>query len=231
VTTGRLDGRLAVVTGGSKGIGAAVAAALRAEGAEVVRAARQPGPTLPGEHSVAVDLSADDGPAELARRVLAIGVPDLVVAGAGAFVLAPFQETAVTELDRLYRINLRAPFELARLLIPEMQRRGRGRHITIGSVADHRAFPGNAAYAATKFGLRGWHEVLEEECRGSGVLCSLVSPGPVDTEMWDPVDPDHRTDLPSRSAMLLPADVAEAVLWIATRPARVGVGVLQLGPA
>lgn len=228
---GRLAGRLALVTGGSTGIGAAVAAALRAEGATVIRAARRPGPPEGNDVPIAVDLADDNGPDELARQVLEIGVPDLIVSSAGGFLLAPFADTSLGDLDQLYRVNLRAPFELARRLLPPMKARGRGRHILIGSVADHRAFAGNAAYSATKFGLRGWHEVLEEEYRGTGVLCSLVSPGPVDTPLWDPFDPDGRDDLPSRAAMLKPADVAEAVLWIATRPSHVGVGVLRLGPA
>ncbi len=227
----RLTGRLAVVTGGSTGIGAAVSALLRHEGATVVRASRNPGPSEDGDIPIAVDLAADEGPDQLAAQVLAIGVPDLIVSSAGGFLLAPFADTSLGDLDELYRVNLRAPFELARRLLPPMKSRGRGRHILIGSVADHRAFSGNAAYSATKFGLRGWHEVLEEEYRGTGVLCSLVSPGPVDTPLWDPFDPDHRDDLPSRAVMLKPSDVAEAVLWIASRPAHVGVSVLRIGPA
>lgn len=228
---GRLAGCLALVTGGSTGIGAAVGAAIRAEGATLIRASRRPGPSEDGDVPIAVDLASDRGPDDLADRVLDIGVPDLVVSSAGGFLLEPFADTTLGDLDELYRVNLRAPFELARRLLPAMKSRGRGRHILIGSIADHRAFPGNAAYSATKFGLRGWHEVLEEEYRGTGVLCSLVSPGPVDTPLWDPFDPDHRDDLPSRVAMLRPADVAEAVVWIATRPAHVGVGVIRLGPA
>ena len=226
----RLAGRLALVTGGSTGIGAAVAAAFRHEGARVIRAARRPGPAEGNDVPIAVDLAADHGPDDLARQVLEIGVPDLIVSSAGGFLLAPFADTSLGDLDELYRVNLRAPFELARRLLPPMKSRGSGRHILIGSVADHRAFAGNAAYSATKFGLRGWHEVLEEEYRGTGVLCSLVSPGPVDTPLWDPFDPDHRDDLPSRAVMLKPADVAEAVVWIATRPPHISVSVLRLGP-
>lgn len=227
----RLNGTLALVTGGSTGIGAAVAGRLRAEGATLIRASRRPGAALEGDIPIAVDLASNHGPDELAERVLEIGVPDLIVSSAGGFLLESFADTSLGDLDELYRVNLRAPFELARRLLPPMKSRGSGRHVLIGSVADHRAFPGNAAYSATKFGLRGWHEVLEEEYRGTGVLCSLVSPGPVDTPLWDPFDPDHRDDLPSRVAMLRPEDVAEAVHWIATRPPHVAVGVLRIGPA
>jgi len=232
VTGAALAGQMAVVTGASRGIGAAVADLLRSEGAMVVRTARRlPDPAPAGEAGITADLATDEGLDAFVGAVLAIGVPDLVVSNAGGFALGPLESTPGSVLDELYRINLRAPYELARRLLAPMRERGSGRHVLIGSVADHVAMAGNAAYAATKFGARGLHEVLREEYRGSGVLCSLVSPGPVDTPLWDPVDPDSRSDLPSRASMLRPADVAEAVRWIATRPRHVDVGVIQLGPA
>ncbi len=101
----------------------------------------------------------------------------------------------------------------------------------MGSVADRRAFPGNAAYAASKFGLRGLHEVLREELRGTGVRATLVSPGPVDTPLWDPLDPDTREGFTPRAAMLGAADVADAILWAVTRPAAVNVDELRLARA
>lgn len=73
--------------------------------------------------------------------------------------------------------------------------------------------------------------MLVEEFRGTGVRCTLISPGPTDTAVWDPVRPDERPGFTPRSAMLQAADVAEAVAWVATRPARVHVEMLRLGPA
>ncbi len=227
-----LVGQLAVVTGASKGIGAAIATALGGEGATVVRAARHlPEPRGPGVIDVVADLATDEGLDALVAAVGRLGIPDLLVNNAGGFDLGPFETTPVSTLDQLYRINLRAPYELARRLLPLMRARGSGRHVLVGSIADHLALAGNAAYAATKFGARGLHEVLREEYRGSGVLCTLVSPGPVDTPLWDPLDPDHRDDLPSRASMLRPDDVAAVVHWIATRPRHVDVGSVQLGAA
>jgi 3-hydroxy acid dehydrogenase/malonic semialdehyde reductase len=72
--------------------------------------------------------------------------------------------------------------------------------------------------------------VLREELKGSGVLVSLVSPGPTDTSAWDAVDPDSQQGFTRRAQMLRPADVAEAIVWIATRPAHVDVDWLRLGP-
>jgi NADP-dependent 3-hydroxy acid dehydrogenase YdfG len=88
--------------------------------------------------------------------------------------------------------------------------------------------PENAAYAASKFGLRGLHEVLRAELRGSGVRASLVSPGPVDTPLWDPVDPDRRPGFTPRALMLSPEAVADAVIYVLSQPAEVNVDELRL---
>ena len=226
-----LAGRLALVTGASRGIGAATADLLRATGARVVRVSRslRPDPEF-------IDLPADlTDPMQveaLAVRLDGVGVPDVVVSNAGGFLLRSLAETSVAEFDGQLAINLRAPFAVARALLPRMRAAGRGgSYITVGSVADHVGFPENAAYAASKYGLRGLHETLLEEFRGSGVRLTLVSPGPTDTAIWDPIDPDRREGLPSRAAMLRPTDVAEAILFVATRPPNVLVDWLRLGPA
>jgi NADP-dependent 3-hydroxy acid dehydrogenase YdfG len=97
-------------------------------------------------------------------------------------------------------------------------------------MADHVALPGNAAYAAAKFGVRGMHEVIAAELAGTGVRTTLVSPGPVDTEMWAPVDPDHQPGFTRRQDMLRAEDVAQAVLFAVTRPARAHVTEIRLMP-
>ena len=109
-----------------------------------------------------------------------------------------------------------------------MRKAGRGSFITVGSVADHVGFPENAAYAASKYGLRGLHETLLAEYQASGVRLTLISPGPTDTAVWDPVDPDHRQGFPARADMLRPNDVADAI--VATRPAHMHIDWLRLGP-
>jgi len=221
-----------VVTGASRGIGAAVAKALLGAGARVYGLARSlSADARDGWVGIPVDLT-DDGAREAALdRILAEATPDIVVNNAGAFEMSPLAGQSLEGLDRMLAMNLRAPFAIARRLLPAMQARGGGHHVLIGSVADHLAFPGNAAYAASKFGARGLHEVLVEEYRGSSVRCTLLSPGPTDTPLWDPIDPDRRDDLPSRSAMLRPEDVAETVRWLVTRPARIQVDWIRIGPA
>ncbi len=228
-----LAGRVAVVTGASRGIGRAVAEALGAAGARVVRASR----SLPAARTDVrldrpCDVTIEEQVAALARDTLAaFGPPDIVVSNAGAFLLKPLGETQPAEFAAQLSANLLGPFLVARAFLPLLRERGRGRLITIGSIADHHAFPDNAAYAASKFGLRGFHEVIREEYRGSGVLCTLVSPGPTDTEAWDPVDPDRRPGFTPRARMLRPEDVADAVLWVAGRGDRVDVDWVRLGPA
>jgi NAD(P)-dependent dehydrogenase (short-subunit alcohol dehydrogenase family) len=183
-----------------------------------------------------IDLPADltdpvQVDALVARLQDEVGMPDIVVSNAGSFLLKPLAETSIAEFDAQVAINLRAPFALARALLPRLEAAGRGRYITVGSVADHVGFPENAAYAASKYGLRGLHETLLAEYRGTGVRLTLVSPGPTDTPIWDPFDPDRREGFPTRARMLRPADVADAVLFVATRPPHVLIDWLRLGPA
>ena len=107
---------------------------------------------------------------------------------------------------------------------------GDGWSSRLSSVSDHHAYPENAAYAASKYGLRGLHETLAAEHRGTGVRFALISPGPTDTRIWDPIDPDHRPGLPHHSEMLHPEDVGAAVLFAATRPSRATVEWIRLMP-
>jgi NAD(P)-dependent dehydrogenase (short-subunit alcohol dehydrogenase family) len=228
-----LAGRLALVTGASRGIGAATARALAGAGARVVRVARSLSGTSDG---LWIDLSCDlTDPAQverLAERVLrAEGVPGVVVNNAGGFLLRPLEETTPADFDAQLALNLRGSFLLARAFLPAMRAAGGGIFVSIGSVADHTGFPENAAYAASKYGLRGLHETLAAEYRGTGVRLTLVSPGATDTTIWDPFAPERRPGFPPRTAMLRPEDVADAVLFAATRPEHVHVDWIRLQPS
>lgn len=232
----QLSGRTALVSGASKGIGRAITEALAERGARVHVWARNPQPAealarSTGGRGWAVDL-ADDGAVWQAVDELleSEGAPAMVVACAGAFTMAPLVETSVQEFDRLLTVNLRGTFLLYRALLPAMLEAGRGDLVTIGSAAGRRAFPANGAYAASKYGQRGLHEVLAEELRGTAVRCTLVEPAATDTPLWDPIDPDARPDLPARAEMLHPEDVAEAVLFSVSRPAHVRIPLLQIEP-
>jgi len=228
-----LAGRVAVVTGASRGIGAAIATRLRSDGAIVVRLAR----TLQAARNGAgLDIPCDvTSEAEVERAATEaegeFGAPDFLVSNAGAFMLAPLTATSLPEFEQQWAVNARGPFLVARAFLPAMRAAGRGRHIAIGSVSDYRAFPENAAYASSKFALRGLHEVLREEFRESGIRFTLISPGPTDTAAWDAVNPDERAGFIPRRGMLRPDDVAEAVHYVATSPSRVDIDWIRLGPA
>ena len=224
---------MAVVTGASRGIGAAVADALLAEGASVVRLARSLADRTEGRRlDLACDVTDPEQVARAADRVQgAVGTPDLLVNNAGSFLLAPFEATDLAAFDRQMDIGVRGPFIVLRAFLPAMQAARRGLVVTIGSIADHVGLPGNTAYGAAKFAVRGLHEALVAESQGSGIRFTLVSPGPTDTSAWDSVDPDRRPGFTPRARMLRPSDVADAVAFIATRPPHLHVDWLRLGPA
>lgn len=228
----RLAGQLAVVTGASRGIGAAAAALLAAEGARVIRVARTlTQATANRIDDVPCDLTDPGQVSRLGSRIIdQHGAPDVVVSNAGAFLLRALEATEPADLELQLRANLAAPFYVARAFLPAMRAAGKGSFITIGSVADHLGLPENSAYAASKFGLRGLHETLLAEYRGTGVRLTLISPGATDTAVWDPVDPDHREGFPRRADMLRPADVADAILFVASRPEHVLIDWLRLEP-
>jgi NAD(P)-dependent dehydrogenase (short-subunit alcohol dehydrogenase family) len=227
-----LEGRLALVTGASRGIGAAIARALAGAGARVARVARHladsdEGPWL----DLPCDLTDAAQVERLAEHLLRSGgVPAVVVNNAGGFLLRPLEQTTAAEFEAQLALNLRGSFLLARAFLPPMRDAGGGAFISIGSVADHTGFPENAAYAASKYGLRGLHETLATEYRGTGVRLTLVSPGATDTTIWDPFAPERRPGFPPRIAMLRPEDVADAVLFAATRPEHVHVDWIRMQP-
>lgn len=233
--TSTVAGRSALVTGASKGIGRTVALRLADAGVRVWCLARSKvvvtelareigGEALPADitDDVAVWAAIDQMTSTLG------GAPDIVVNSAGVFGIALSWKETVQNFDLRLDVNLRGTFLVNRAVMPGMIERGSGLIINLGSVAGRKAYKGNAAYSASKFGLRGYHEVLLEEVRGTGVRACLLEPAATDTPIWDELDPDKNPRLPSREEMLTAEDVAEAVLFVATRPATVTIPVLQI---
>jgi NADP-dependent 3-hydroxy acid dehydrogenase YdfG len=228
-----------LVTGASRGIGAAIARTLAAAGARTLLVARGErtlqavASSLPGASAFGADLSRAAAIAALVEAAPGLlgGPVDILINNAGIFAVAPVPDTDDVTIDTMLGLNLAAPFRLLRAFLPSMRAAGRGHVVTIGSVADRVAFAENGLYAATKFGGRALHEVVRQELRGSGVRATLISPGPTDTPLWDPIGPDERPGFTPRAAMLAPEAVADAVLWAVTRGATVNIDELRLSHA
>jgi NADP-dependent 3-hydroxy acid dehydrogenase YdfG len=236
-----LAGRTAIVTGASRGIGAAVARGLAGEGARVGLIARTR-PALEqlqaelGDSAVVVECDVTDirSVSSAAARIREAfgGPPDIIVNNAGLFKVATLDTMSPQDFVASVQTNLVAPFLVLHEFLAEMRARQSGHVVTIGSVADREIFPENAAYAASKFGVRALHEVLRLELNGTGVRATLVSPAAVDTELWNGFDTGaDQQRFPTRDNMLDADAVARAVMFAVTQPPSVNVDELRLSRA
>src|SRR5262249_15186440 len=227
-------------TGASRGIGLAIATALVADGFSVAMLARseedlRAQADILGEraHAIPCDVSDSDAMDKTVAHITAEfgGAPDVVVNNAGVFSLATVDATDPRDFHAALEVNLFAPFLLIHAFLPAMRERRSGHIVMIGSVADRDIFPENGAYSASKFGVRALNEVLRVELRGSGVRTTLVSPGCVDTSLWDQFNPDARDGFTPRSEMLRPEGVADAVRYRVSRPSDLNIAQLRLSRA
>ncbi|MEU9022170.1 SDR family NAD(P)-dependent oxidoreductase [Actinomadura sp. NPDC048394] len=200
-----LDGRTAVVTGGAGGIGRAICADLAALGARVVVADLD----LPAAEGVAgetggtaarVDLA---DPASIDAFTAGVGPVDVLVHNAGISIVEPFAGSDPAHWDLMWRVNLRAPMQLTRALLPGMTGRGWGRLVFVSSDGARAGSGGEGAYAATKAGLFGLAKSLAREAAGDGVTSNVVCPGPTDTPMVRTVSERH-PDLLAKLARQIP---------------------------
>jgi NADP-dependent 3-hydroxy acid dehydrogenase YdfG len=212
----RLDGKAALVTGASRGIGAAVARRLHEAGAKVALASRS-GEDLGLEGAVGVECDVSDRAAveaAVARAAEELGGLDIAVANAGMGAYGPFLELAPEHLEAMIDVNLKGVLYTAAAALPLLVEAGGGDFVTLGSVAGVRAFPGEAVYNASKFGAHGFTHALDHEMRERDVRCSVVAPGGVATDFA------LETGRPQEAleGMMSAEDVAEVVLFTVTRP-------------
>ncbi|AGP60259.1 SDR family NAD(P)-dependent oxidoreductase [Streptomyces rapamycinicus] len=190
----RLDGRTALVTGGAGGIGAAICRTIAERGARVlvadidIAAAERTARALPDAVALHVDLDDQLDVAALGDAVTSrFGGVDILVNNAGVSSVQRFTESDPDTWDRMWRINLRAPMLLSRLLLPGMAERGWGRLIYISTDGARAGAGGESVYAACKAGLFGLAKTLAREAARNGVTSNVVCPGLIDTPMLQQV--------------------------------------------
>ena len=229
-----LEGRSSVVTGGTRGIGRAIAEALAASGASVAICGRTPQGvesavremTLRSKSKVigkAADVSKQGDVEQFFQFVEEqVGGPDILVNNAGVGVFKTTAELTADDWRRTLDTNLTGVFHCCREALPRMRNRENAYIVNIGSLAGKNAFAGGAAYNASKFGLNGFSEAMMLDYRYEGIRVSCVMPGSVATEFGSGRDADWK---------IAPSDVAEVVLMMLRMPARTLVSAVEMRPA
>jgi len=234
-----LKNRVAIVTGGSRGIGHAIAAALLTRGADVVVSGRDQ-TDLDG---VAADLAGafpeggrvlgvrcdvrrpDDCRHLIEETVHTMGRLDILINNAGVGAFSPVETLEIEDWNRVIETNLGGVFFCSHYAIPHLREAGGGWIVNIGSLAGKNAFPGGAAYNASKFGLVGFTEALMQEVRHDGIRVSSIMPGSVATEFAGPNA--GRGD----EWKIQPEDLGQIVLDLLDTPARTLPSRIEVRPA
>jgi len=224
---GRLEGKTAIVTGASSGIGAATARALAAEGARVVGGARR-AERLETEVALALDVT---DPESCARFVHEAGPVDVLVNAAGlALGREPFWESTEEDERTVFETNVNGLVRMTRLVLQGSLREP-GHIVNVGSIAGRWAYPNGATYITSKFAVRGFTRALREDLLGRDIRVTTVDSGLVETE-FSVVrfrgDADKAKSVYEGTRPLSGEDVADCVLYAVTRPPHVVVDELVL---
>jgi 3-oxoacyl-[acyl-carrier protein] reductase len=213
-----LTGRVALVTGASRGIGAAVCRSLANEGVRLGMASRS-GDDLGIGEVVARPCDVRDPAAiealanETAER---FGGIDIVVANAGVGSYGPFLDLPADQLEEILDVNVKGLFYTLRAALPHLVRSEAADVVTLASEAGRRGLPLEAAYCSSKFAQVGLTRALDHELRPQGVRCTNVCPGGVATDFA--MGRGRTPDMPELAGMMTSQDVADAVLFVLTRP-------------
>ncbi len=223
--------KTALVTGASRGIGAAIALKLAAEGWNLILTARNAGKLSDVKtacekfgimaYSICADITNEVSVQELFSTA---GVVDLLVNNAGIGIFGKLDEMTLEDWQEIQRVNVEGSFLCLREAMKGMKQRGGGRIINISSVVGVKGYPNQGAYSASKHALLGMTKTAIEEGRSSNIRVHAICPGGVATEMVK----KSRPDLTDFSAMIQPEDVAEAVAYLCRLPENITVDVIHL---
>jgi NADP-dependent 3-hydroxy acid dehydrogenase YdfG len=214
----RLEGKVAFITGASAGIGAAVARALRSEGARLALASRR-GDDLGLDESLGLVCDVrDQTQLDEAMRatVERFGRLDILVANAGVGAYGPFLELDPEHLEEMIDVNVKGAIYAVRAALPHLLESGEADIVTLASESGRRGLPYEAVYCASKFAQVGFTRALDHELRERGIRCTNVCPGGVATEFA--LGRGRTPDMPELAGMMSAEDVAEVVVFVLTRP-------------
>ena len=242
--TGVLEGRVALVTGATSGIGWATARALAAQGGLVTVTGRREARLndlagrIGADRALAVPgdiVRRSDVDAVIDRTIDAFGRIDILVNNAGVMLLSLVGDRLVDEWDRMIDINVKGLLYGVAAVLPQMKKQGSGHIVNVGSVAGRRPFPTGTIYSATKFAVRAISAGLRNELSPTaGIRVTDIEPGVVDTELLDHIsDQDSVAAFAERwgqKVMLQPEDIANAVVYAVSQPQHVNVNEILVRP-
>jgi 3-oxoacyl-[acyl-carrier protein] reductase len=228
---GKLDDRVALVTGAGRGIGAAIALALAGEGAAVAvnyhaseARAREVVAKIEGQGGRAIAVRADVSDGAQVRAmvdavVAAFGRVDVLVNNAGILNAAPLEGMSDETWDTMMSTNLRSVFLCTRAVLPGMLERGRGKIINVSSQLGQKGMPNHAHYAAAKAGIIGFTRALAREVGPRGIHVNAIAPGPIETDLIGPISDEFRREKVQIFALRrfgLPDEVAPTAVFLAS---------------
>ena len=215
--------KIALITGASSGIGAALSRALCEKGYHCILAARSAHRLEKLSQSlrndgfgcsvIVVDVSNESSVDALFESSVKIGMVSLLINNAGLGIFSKIEESSVEDWDSQINVNLRGSFLVSRKFIPAMQSQKMGTLVFMNSVAGNFGYPYSAAYVASKFGLKGLSESLRNELRKDSIKVISVHPGAIDTSFWDEISVDF-----PREEMLSPEMIADSVVHAVEAP-------------
>jgi NADP-dependent 3-hydroxy acid dehydrogenase YdfG len=239
LSTDQNTGRVAVITGASSGIGEATARALAADGHRLALLARRADRIQAladelGDGAIAIEADVTDrdsivAAAERVQREL--GGADILVNNAGVMLLAPFSSDQKAEIRQMVEVNLLGAMSATEVFLDQL-RDGGGDLVNLSSVAGRTARPGNAGYAATKWGMNGWSESLRQELQPD-IRVMVIEPGAVATELTDHIthgDTKQAVEQMYDQMSITAADIAEVIAFAVGRPRRMTLNEILVRP-